>query len=613
MSRLNHLYSTQNKRSKNSRRKSKKTHQPNLVIVGYVITFLALILIFQIFRWQILFAEKFENMAEGQYQTNSVQVAPRGTITAADNTVLAVDEPAWNIYATLSQDETEREFFFENKETFITEVSSILGVEKSEIESKITEDFVYASLMKEVSTEKKKALEQAEIFGPGTQGFGLYFENEEKRVYPNNQLASHVLGFIGKNEYGDLVGQYGLQGYYYGDITGRQGYSYEEKDSTGNVILTAEYEPILPRDGKDFKLTIVPNIQNKVETELEKGVRESKAKSGTAIVMDPKTGAILAMANYPSYDPNEYWRTSEPWILRNRAISDVYEYGSVQKPMTLAIALETEAINEDHRCNDTTGYIDLYKVTGYADLKGRRISTWNRLPAGNIDISGIFRTSNNPCTALIALDTDFNEFYSGLKDFGVGEFIGIGLQEEGTSHLKPKESWTKLDVITASFGQGEISATPLQLLSGLSTFANEGVRMRPYIISEIKDEKETIKIEPQVLSTPVSKETSNIIRDALIKAVQDNSLTALGAPLKDYNVAAKTGTAQISQREIGGYDETLSNDTVVGFAPAEDPKMIMLVKLEEPKNESYASLTTVPVWRDIFLSITDDLEIKKNN
>jgi len=612
MSKLNHLYSTQGKKRKSSRKKGSNS-KSNIVIVGYAITFLAIIVIFQIFRWQILFADKFETMAQGQYETNSIQIAPRGVIKAADNTVLAVDEPVWNIYASLSTDETEREFFFENKEKFVSEVSGILGIERAQVDSKLTDDFVYAPLSKEVSTEKKKALEEADIFGPGTQGFGLYFENEEKRVYPNNQLASHILGFIGRNEYGELIGQYGVQGYYYGDITGRQGYSYEEKDSSGNVILTAEYEPILPRDGKDFKLTIVPNIQKKVETELEKGVRASRAKSGTAIVMDPKTGAILAMANYPTYDPNEYWRTSEPWILRNRAVSDVYEYGSVQKPITLAIALETGVIDKDHHCNDTTGYVDLYKVTGYEDLKGRRISTWNNLPAGNIDISGIFRTSNNPCTSLIALDTDFNEFYSSLKEFGIGEFIGLGLQEEGTGYLKAKETWTKLDIMTSSFGQGEITATALQLISALSTFANDGVRMRPYIISEISDEKETIKIEPQVISRPVSKETSDIIRDALIKAVQDDSLTALGAPLKEYNLAAKTGTAQIKREGVEGYDENLSNDTVVGFAPADDPKLIMLVKVEEPKTAGYASLTTVPIWRDIFLAIADDMEINKNN
>lgn len=606
---LNHFGST---KSKSKLHSSKSSTHSNLLLVGYGITFLAVIVIFQIFRWQIIFAEKFQNMAQDQYKTNRIQVAPRGIITASDGTVLAVDEPVWNIYATLSNDEEERTLFFENKDKFISEVSSILNIEKTEIESKITDDFVYVPLKKEVSTEKKKALEQAEIFGLGTEGFGLYFENEEKRVYPNNQLASHILGFIGKDETGDLVGQYGIQGYYYGDITGREGYSYEEKDSSGNVILTAEYEPILPREGKDFKLTIVPNIQSKVEEILEKGVKDSKAKSGTAIIMDPKTGAILAMANYPAYDPNEYWRVSEPWILKNRAVSDVYEYGSVQKPITLSIAIETGIIDKEYTCNDSKGYLDLYEATGYADQKGQKIYTWNKLPAGILDISGIFGKSNNPCTAQIALKMDFNQFYSSLKEFGIGEFIGIGLQEESTNYLRPKNLWTNLDIITTSYGQGGISATALQVLSAISTFANDGVRMRPYIISEIKDEKETIKIEPQILSEPISKETANIIRDALVKAVKNNSLTAYGKPLLEYDIAAKTGTAQIAKEE-GGYDERFTNDTVIGFAPASNPKMIMLVKLQEPKAGGFASLTTVPVWRDIFLAIADDMEIQKEN
>lgn len=607
---LNHFHS---KRKGSKVSKSNKSNYNNILLVGYGTTLLAAILIFQIFRWQVIFAEKFKNMAEGQYKTSQIQVAPRGTITAADGTVLAVDEPVWNIYATLSTNEEERERFFENKDKFVTEVASILNVERSEIESKIDDDFVYAPLKKQVSTEKKKALEQAEIFGEGTAGFGLYFENEEKRVYPNNTLASHVLGFIGKDEKGDLVGQYGIQGYYYGDITGREGYSYEEKDSSGNVILTAEYEPILPREGKDFKLTIVPNIQTKVEEILEEGVKNSRAKSGSAIIMDPKTGAILAMANYPAYDPNEYWRASEAWILKNRAVSDVYEYGSVQKPITLAIALENGVINKDYICNDSKGYMDLFEATGYADLKGKRIYTWNRRAAGILDIAGIFKESNNPCTAEIALKMDFNEFYSALKEFGIGEFIGIGLQEESSSYIKSKELWTKLDTITTSYGQGGISATSLQVLSALSTFANDGVRMRPYIISEIKDEKETIEIKPQILSTPVSKETSQIIRDALVKAVKHNSLSANALPLMEYEIAAKTGTAQILMEEVGGYSEKFSNDTVVGFAPANNPKMIMLVKLQEPKNAGFATLTTVPIWRDIFLAIADDMEIQKQN
>ncbi|MGI6475712.1 MAG: peptidoglycan D,D-transpeptidase FtsI family protein [Candidatus Dojkabacteria bacterium] len=605
MSNLNTLFSSQ-------KRKKKTSSNPfNSKIIGYAITLFAAILIFQIFRWQIIFADKFQNMAQDQYRTSRIQVATRGIITAADNTVLAVDEPVWNIYATLSTNEKERELFFSEKERFIAEVASILNMEQIEIEEKLTEDFVYAPLMKGVSTEKKKALEELEIFGAGTQGFGLYFENDEKRTYPNNHLASHVLGFIGKNEDGELVGQYGIQGYYYGDITGRQGYSYEERDSSGNVILTAEYEPILPREGKDFKLTIIPNIQNKVETILEEKVKESRAKSGSVIVMDPKTGAILAMANYPSYNPNEYWRVSEPWVLKNRAVSDVYEYGSVQKPITVAIALESGAIDKDYTCDDPTGYLDLFEVTGYPDLKGQRIYTWNKRAAGLLDLSDIFKHSNNPCAARIGLAIEFDEFYSALQDYGIGEFIGIGLQEEGTSYLMPKKYWTKLDTITASYGQ-VISATPLQLISAFSTFANKGVRMRPYIISEIKDERETIKIEPQVLRRTASEETANTIKELLTRSVQNDSLGYYGNELKAYGVVAKTGTAQIPAEE-GGYQERYTNDTVIGFAPASDPKMIMLVKLQEPKNNSFASITTVPVWRDIFFSIADDMEIKRQN
>ncbi|HOF79159.1 MAG TPA: penicillin-binding protein 2 [Candidatus Dojkabacteria bacterium] len=608
MASLHTLYSSQGKTHKKG---STKKRLDNIYLMGIGLTVFAFIVLLQIFRWQILEADKFKSLANEQYKTNQIQTAQRGTITASDGTVLAVDEPTWNIYATLSTDPVERATFFANKEKFIAVVSTTLGVEREEIESKITDTFVYAPLKKNVSTEKKKALETANIFGDGTEGFGLYFESEERRIYPNGQLAAHVLGFIGQNEEGTQIGQYGLQGYYFGDITGREGYSYEEKDSTGNVILTSEYEPILPREGKDFKLTIVPNIQSKVEQKLEEGVKKTRSKSGTAILMDPKTGAIMAMANYPSYNPNEYWRVSEPWILKNRAISDVYEYGSVQKPITIAIALESGAIDKDFKCVDKTGSLDLYKATKYPDLKGRFIYTWNKKADGTLDISGILQNSNNPCVAQIALKTNFADFYSKLKDFGIGEFIGVGLQEETTSYLRPYEQWTKLDLITASFGQG-ISATSLQVISALSTLANDGKRMRPYIISEITDNKETIVIEPKVISEPVSKDTANFVTKALQEAVQKGLLGGLVSPdLKKYDIAAKTGTAQIAKSDSIGYSKYITNATTVGYAPTDSPKLILLVKLEEPEISEFAAYTSNLVWRDIFLAIVNDMEIQK--
>ncbi len=609
MAKLNHLYTSQ--KGHRSKSGSSKPHN-NIYLVGYIISVVAFLVVLQIFRWQIVDSDELKAMANEQYQSSGVQTATRGKITATDGTILAVDQPVWDIYATLSTDTVEREKFFSQKDKFITEVASLLGVEKSTIEEKITDDFVYVNLAKGVSTDIKNALAQEEIFGDGTAGFGMYFENKEQRLYPNGTLAAHVLGFIGQDAQGDDLGQYGIQGYYFGDLTGSEGYTYEEKDSAGNVILTSEYDPILPREGKDFTLTIDPNLQAKVEEQLEQGVKDTRSKSGSVIIMDPHTGAILAMANYPTYNPSEYWRISEPWILKNRAVADVYEYGSVQKPITLAIALDSGAIKEDYTCNDSTGKLDLYAETGYEDLKGRYIYTWNKRPSGLIDISGIFAKSNNPCAAKAGLSVALPEFYSYLEAFGIGQFIGIGLQDESTSYMKPLEQWTKLDQITASYGQG-ISATSLQVISAFSTLANGGVRMRPYIISQIADNNETITIQPQTISTPVSKTTADIISKDLAQGVIDNALGGLASDLKSYKIAAKTGTAQIAKTDGTGYEDDISNATVIGYAPYDDPKFVMLVKLEEPQVSTYASYTSVPVWRSIFLAIKDDLEIQKAN
>lgn len=610
MARLNHLYTSQ-KKVRGKSISTKKVHN-NVYLVGYIISIIAFAIIIQIFRWQVIDSSKLQALATSQYSSSGTQTATRGKILASDGTVLAVDQPAWNVYASLSKNTTDRTKFFAQKDKYITEVASILGVEKSEIESKITDDFVYVKLASEVTTDQKNALAQDNIFGDGTEGFGFYFESVSKRIYPNGSLAANVLGFIGSDANGNDIGQYGIQGYYFGDLNGSEGYTYEEKDSAGNVILTSEYDPVLPREGKDFTLTINPNIQAKVEAALAQGVKDTRSKSGEVVIMDPKTGAIIAMANYPSYDPAEYWRASEAWILKNRTVSDVYEYGSVEKPITTAIALDAKAITSDYTCNDSTGSLDLYAATGYEDLKGRFIYTWNKQPNGLLNIAGIFAKSNNPCAARIGLTVDLPVFYSYLQAFGIGQFIGIGLQDESTSYLKPLNEWTKLDEITASYGQG-ISATSLQIVSAMSAIANDGKRMRPYIISQITDNSETINITPQVLSQPVSKEVANIVSAAMAEGVQENALGGLASDLKVYKIAAKTGTAQVAKSDGTGYKDDISNATVIGFAPYDDPKFIMLVKLEEPQLSTYASYTSVPVWRSIFLAIKDDLEIQADN
>jgi cell division protein FtsI/penicillin-binding protein 2 len=612
MSKLNHLHSTTKQKNKKTSLAT-KLQRNNYTVVMVVLTLLGLSIVFQAFRWQVLETERFQQMAKQQYKESNIRTAERGIIRASDGTILAVDQPIWNIYATLSMDKRERELFFSKRDSFVATVSAILAVEKDIIDNRITDNFVYAPLAKAVDTEKKNALQNANIFGEHRKGFGLYFERGNRRVYPNAELASHIVGFMGKDSEGNDIGQYGVEGFYFGDITGKEGYTYEEKDSRGNTILTSEYEPVLPRSGKDFTLTIRPAIQNKVEKILKEGVERTGSKSGTVIIMDPKTGEIISMANYPTYNPNEYWRVQDPWIFKNLAVSNVYEYGSVQKPITVALALESGTADENTICNDATGYLDLYKATGYEDLKGRRISTWNRLPNGKQNLAQVLTNSNNPCAAQIALGIDHSYYYSKLKEFGIGEFIGIGLQEETTSYLKPFKEWTRLDIITTSYGQA-MAATPLQITSVMSVLANDGKRMRPYIISKISDEKEDIHFQPQILSEPISKRTANMVAEMMTNVIEDGGINQREIQaLKEYNIAGKTGTAQIARKDGAGYEERKTNTTFVGFAPADNARMIMLVRLEEPKTSLYASPTVVPIWTEIFLSIANDLEIPKRN
>jgi len=225
----------------------------------------------------------------------------------------------------------------------------------------------------------------------------------------------------------------------------------------------------------------------------------------------------------------------------------------------------------------------------------------------------MLKLSNNPCLARVALETGFQKYYPMLKEFGIGEFIGIGLQDEATSYLKPYDEWTKLDLITTAYGQS-ISATALQITSALSTIANDGQRMRPYIISEISDDDETIKFDPQVLSQPISVETAQKVAQMMKYVVQEGDPKYFFTELnKKYSIAGKTGSSQIPKLDGPGYEEDKTNTTFVGFAPTEDAKMIMLIRLEEPKSSPYAALTAVPLWKDIFEAIADDLEIPHLN
>ena len=581
----------------------------NSMFIFIGLSIFALGIVLQMTRWQIIKKDYFTALAHSQYTDSQRQTSGRGIILASDSTILATDQPAWNVFANLSSIESERDDFFAEKEKYVAAVAGTLGMKKNDLDSRLFDEFRYVPIMYNISTQEKKALEEMRIFENQRPGFGFYFEKSEKRVYPNGQLGSHILGFMGKNDNGEDKGVYGIEGYYFGDISGTEGFTYEEKDAYGNVILTAEYEPILPRRGKDIKLTIVPAIQSKVEEVLKKGVEQHQAKSGSVIIMDPKSGAIIAMANYPTYNPNEYWLTQEPWIFKNKAVADVYEPGSIFKPITVSIGLETDTITPETICNDETGYFKMYEGTP----DEATIYTWDGSPDGKITPEEYLQYSNNPCIAQTALAVGFEKYYPIMKKFGIGDFIGIGLEDEANHYLKPEADWIKLDLAVTAFGQS-IAATPLQMTSALSVFANHGKRMKPHIVSEVSDENEVIKFEPYVVSEPISAKTANTVAAMLRSVVtKGEAKWIFDRYLKDYDLAGKTGTSQIPKEDSVGYYDDRTNATFVGFGPVEDPKFIMLIRLEEPSISEYAAETAVPVWVETFLKVVDDLEIPKKS
>jgi cell division protein FtsI/penicillin-binding protein 2 len=546
----------------------------------------------QMYRWQVSSHDDFLEMAEVLHVEDERLPSSRGTIYASDGSVLAVDEPVWGVYASLSSDERDRELFEEQRDVFIETVSIILDVDQDDLDNLLDDDFRFVTIDHSVSTEDKKALEDSGIFG-------LYFEEEENRIYPDGTLASHVLGFVGKDDDGNDIGRYGLEGYYAGDLLGQEGFKYEEKDAQGNVILTGEYDPVISRQGKNIVLTIKPGIQREVEKVLEEGVKEHEAKSGSAIIMDPNTGEILAMATYPAYDPNYYWKVTEVETFKNKAISDVYEYGSVNKPITLSMALEEDLITPETICSDKTGYLKLYDWT---------IWTWDKNPDGDLLPQDILRYSNNVCAAKTGMMVGVDKYYEYLKAFGIGDFIGIGLEDEATSYLKSLDQWTDLDVATASFGQS-ISATPLQILSAISAIANEGNRMRPYIVKKVFDDEESIDIESEIASSPISQETADQVAEMMRTVVTDGDPQWWFRELSDYSIAGKTGTAQIPKEDSAGYYDDRTNTTFVGFAPQKNAEMIMIVRLEEPKSHTLSAYTVVPVWVDMFKAVSVELGI----
>ena len=541
----------------------------------------------KLFSIQVLGHAKYSNQANEQYWDRRELPAKRGSIYSSDGQLLAGTQTHYLLYGEPNN--------IDNKYEVAHELSEVLNnIKKSGSEPADFYDFIYDSLNKDLMwvplARNLTPPQRDQILELDLDYIG--FEDAPVRYYPEDSLAAHILGFVASNEAGEKVGYYGIEGALNEDLKGRSGRIMEETDAIGTPILVGSYERVAPVEGRDLVLTIDSAVQYLAEKKIKEGVEKYEAVSGSVIIMDPFTGAIIAMANYPTYEPDDFLSIEEvsedpPYRKniekRNLAIQQIYEPGSVIKPLTVAAAIDLKLLTPESTFEDNG-------PVWYDDYQ---INNWDGNHHGTQTIIQLLQKSNNIGAAWVGHQVGSKKLSQYFKDFGLGERTNIDLEGEDTGIIHDYKTWADIDLATAAFGQG-ISATPLQVLNAFNTLANGGFLLEPRIIKEIIEPNKTIDIPPKTIRRVISKDTSDTMVWMLEEAAAGGE--AKYFVLKDYKIAGKTGTAQIP--EEGKYSPDKTNATFVGFLS--DPKTFsMIVKLEEPHTSTYAAETAVPLWMDL--------------
>ena len=423
---------------------------------------------------------------------------------------------------------------------------------------------------------------------------GVYLAGEQWRWYPQDTLACHVLGFVGIND-NQRQGQYGLEGYYEKELAGNSGFLRSEKDALGQWLLFNDYNLAPAQDGDNIYLTLDQNIQYVVEQKLKAVLDKWKAAEGCAIVMDPKTGAVRAMAAFPNYNPNEYNKVENINVFLNPCTQKVYEPGSVFKPVTMAAGLDTNKVSPE------TTYVD----TGSVKIGGYTISNAHDLSYGLSSMTKVLEKSINTGAIFVQRLIGADTFKNYIEAFGFGKPLGVDLAGEALGSLHNIEQNYEVNFATASFGQG-ISVTSLQMASAIAAIANNGKLMKPYLVEKIvqSDGKE-IETQPQVLRQVISPLAASELTAMLVSTVR-NGYDKI--KVKNYFVAGKTGTAQIPNKDKLGYsDQTIHS--FAGYAPAYNPKFLIYLQMEKPQGIEFASDSLAPVFSDLTQYLLNYYEI----
>ena len=557
---------------------------------GFLTAFLLLffgIIAVKLFSLQVIHGSQAREEADAQHSIYQKLLPSRGEIDLVDSTTLqttpvAADSKSYLVYA-VPQD-------IINPTLTASSLATVLQLDPKAVLGYVEEtDKKYVPIKKQLTDQ-----EQAQITALKLPG--IYFDSEDTRIYPENNLLSQVIGFVGYTSVGNQkVGRYGLEKYFEKDLAGTPGTLEAEKDTSGALIFGATNNEHPAQDGANLILTVDQTIQFQAQSILESAVTKNGADSGSLIVANPKTGAILAMANYPDFDPNHYNLATDPSVFNNEAVTGNYEPGSTMKAITMAAAIDENKVTPQTTFVDT-GSVKVDNFTIKNALPGARgTQTMTQVIDYSLNTGAIFAENQlgNP------------DFLKYLKTFGFGKRTGIELPET-TSDLSGLNSNITVNYDTAAFGQG-ITATPIQMLQAYTALANGGKMMKPYIVaSKIYPNGSTVNTKPTQVAQVISPTTASEVSAMLVDDVENGEGKKAGVP--GYYVAGKTGTAQVA----GPDGKYIANDNIgsfVGYAPVDNPQFVMLIRIDHPRDVSFAESTAAPAWGQMAQFILNYLHI----
>jgi cell division protein FtsI/penicillin-binding protein 2 len=529
-----------------------------------------LILSLRVGYWQTIGRGELLEGATDQVRSELVVAAQRGVVRDRGGQMLATTVPLRSLYAI-----PKRIGESDARANAAAKLAPLLGTTSGAVLAALDSGADWLYLRRRLPEETARAIQSLGITGLG-------FETEPKRLYPNDAIGAHLLGFV--NDEGQ--GQYGIEGKYDAVLRGVPGRLTVERDPKDRELAIGLRTALPPMNGTDLTLTIDLALQTSVERTLQAAMEKEKATGGSAIMIDPRDGAILALASYPSYDPAAVARAN-PQALMDRAISWTFEPGSTMKAITIAAAIDQNLVTPS-----TT-----YEDKGCTVIGGRRLCNAGSRSYGTSTVTQILEHSANAGAVFVAQKLGAQQLRAYLEAFGFGAVTGVDLAAEAVGSVRPLAEWYPVDLGTVAFGQG-IAVTPLQLAMAYAAIANGGTLYRPYVVAARRDADGEHRTAPVAVRRPISPETAATLR-AMLTSTIDNGIANL-ASLPRYSAAGKTGTAQIPSDD-GRYVDDAYISSFAGFAPANDPRFVVVVVLERPQSRLLGTVTAMSAFRTIAL------------